>query len=78
MLQLVQDIIDDVVVVSEEMIEETIRLLAMENKLVAEGSSALSLAAALSVDKEKRGRTVCVLSGGSIDADILSNILKSS
>lgn len=77
MLRLLQDILDDVVVVSEEMIEESIRLLAMENKMVVEGSGALSLAAALSVDKEKRGNTVCILSGGSIDAEKLSKILKS-
>jgi len=77
MLRLVQDVIDDVVVVSEEMIEESIRLLAMENKMVVEGSGALGLAAALSVDEEKRGNTVCILSGGSIDAEKLSKILKS-
>ena len=76
MLRLVQDVIDDVVVVSEEMIEESIRLLAMENKMVVEGSGALSLAAALSDDKRKRGNTVCILSGGSIDSDKLSKILK--
>ena len=76
MLRLVQDVIDDVVVVSEEMIEESIRLLAMENKMVVEGSGALSLAAALSDDKRKRGNAVCILSGGSIDAEKLSKILK--
>lgn len=75
MLRLVKDVIDDVVLVSEEMIEESIRLLAMENKMVVEGSGALSLAAALSDDREKRGHTVCILSGGSIDARELSRII---
>ena len=77
MLRLAQDVIDDVVVVSEEMIEESIRLLALGNKMVVEGSGALSLAAALSIDREKRSNTVCILSGGSIDADRLSEILTS-
>jgi len=76
MLRLVKDVIDDVVVVSEEMIEESIRLLAMENKMVVEGSGALSLAAALSDEKSKRGNTVCILTGGSIDAEKLSKILE--
>ena len=75
MLRLVQDVIDDVVVVSEEMIEDSIRLLALENKLVVEGSGALSLAAALQAPKSERGKAVCILSGGSIDAEKLSSII---
>lgn len=75
MLRLVQDVIDDVVVVSEESIEESIQLLALENKLVVEGSGALSLAAALMTPKHERGKTVCILSGGSIDAEKLSKII---
>ena len=74
-LKLVREIIDDVVVVSEEMIEDSIRLLAMENKLVTEGAGALSLAAALHTPLEERGKTVCILSGGSIDSRTLSQIL---
>ena len=76
MLRLVQEVIDEVVVVSEEMIEESIRFLAMENKLVVEGAGAISLAAALETQKEERGKTVCILSGGSIDSDVLSKILQ--
>jgi len=75
MLRLVQEVIDDVVVVSEKMIEDSIRLLALENKLVAEGAGALSLAAALLTPREDRGKTVCILSGGSIDSKTLSQIL---
>jgi threonine dehydratase len=76
MLQLVQDVIDDVVIVSEEMIEESIRFLALENKLVVEGSGALSLAAALQTPKHERCKTVCILSGGSIDSEKLSKIIQ--
>jgi threonine dehydratase len=67
--------IDEVVLVSEEKIKEAIRLLAIENKLIVEGAGAISLAAALETPKEKRGKTACVLSGGSIDADKLVEIL---
>lgn len=75
MLKLVRETLDDVVLVSEGEIRKAIRFLALENKLVAEGAGAISLAAALSTPKEERGRTVCVLTGGSIDADKLSQII---
>jgi threonine dehydratase len=75
MLKLVRETLDDVVLVSEEEIRKAIRFLTLENKLVAEGAGAISLAAALATPKEERGRTVCVLTGGSIDADRLSQII---
>jgi len=74
-LKLIQEVIDDVVIVSEEKIEEAVRYLALENKLTAEGSGAISLAAALDTPKKERGKTVCVLSGGSIDAYKFSKII---
>ena len=64
------------VLVSEEQIADAIRYLALENKLVAEGAGAMSLAAALNTPVEERGKTVCVLTGGSIDAGKLAKILK--
>jgi len=77
-LRLLQDVLDDIVTVSEEQIAESIRLLAKENNLVTEGSGALSLAAALDTVKEERGNTVCILTGGSIDSDKLVKVLKPS
>jgi threonine dehydratase len=65
-----------VVVVSEVEIAKAIRLLELENKLVVEGTGAIGLAAALAVPKEKRGRSVCIVSGGSIDAGKLAHILE--
>ncbi len=47
----------------------------LENKLVAEGSGAMSLAAALATPKEERGKSVCILTGGSIDSDKLTKII---
>ena len=75
-LRLVQETIDDVVLVTEDQIKEAIRYIAVENKLVAEGSGAISLAAALNTPVEEQGKTVCVLTGGSIDPEKLAKILK--
>lgn len=76
LLKLVQDTIDDVVLVTEDQIRDAIKYLAVENKLVTEGSAAMSLAAALNSPIEERGKTVCVLTGGSIDPAKLAKILK--
>ncbi|OGD59163.1 hypothetical protein A3K78_03010 [Candidatus Bathyarchaeota archaeon RBG_13_52_12] len=77
LLRLVQETIDEVVLVSEDEIKDAIRYLALENKLVAEGSGAMSLAAAIKTSKEERGKTVCILTGGSIDSDKLTKIMGS-
>ena len=73
--ELVRETIDRVVVVSEAEIARAIRFLALENKLVTEGAGAISLAAALAMPKEERGKSVCILSGGSIDVEKLAHIL---
>jgi len=78
MLRLLQDVLDDVVLVSEDMIKESIRYLATENKMVVEGAAATTLSAAFDEDQEKRGKTVCILSGGSIDPEKVVDILKHS
>jgi threonine dehydratase len=75
-LKLVMEVVDEVVLVSENDIKKAIRYLALENKLVTEGSGAMSLAAALNTPKEERGKTVCILTGGSIDSDKLIKIIQ--
>jgi threonine dehydratase len=61
-------------VVSLGEVESAIRLLAERSAVVAEGAGAASVAAGL---KRLRpdGRMVCVVSGGNIDANVLSRIL---
>jgi threonine dehydratase len=49
--------------------------LMLKNKLVTEGAGALAVAAALTLPREVRGKTVCILSGGSVDPAQLSSIL---
>jgi len=78
MFPLLRDVIDDVVIVPESRVREAIRELALKNKVVAEGSGALSLAGALHLDKSERGRSACVISGGSIDPALLAEIVQES
>lgn len=73
MYPLVSSVVDRVVVVSEAEVRAAIAHLALKNKLVVEGSGAMSLAAALGEDRD--GPVACILSGGSIGADRLAEIL---
>jgi threonine dehydratase len=77
MYPLLREVVDDVVLVSEEAVKATIKRLALQDKLVVEGAGALSVAAALAIPREKRGKSVCLLTGGSIDAEKLVSILGS-
>jgi len=78
MIPLLRDVIDDVIIVPESRVREAVRKLALINKVVAEGSGALSLAGALHLDESERGRSVCVISGGSIDPALLAEIVQKS
>ncbi|MCA0377746.1 MAG: pyridoxal-phosphate dependent enzyme [Gemmatimonadetes bacterium] len=62
-------------VVSLDAVREAVRLLATRAHVVAEGAGASSVAAALA-GKAGRGRVVCVVSGGNIDAGVLAQILQ--
>ena len=73
MYPLVSSVVDRVVLVSEADVRTAIAHLALHNKLVVEGSGAMSVAAALAEGPD--GPVACILSGGSIGADRLANIL---
>ncbi len=75
MYPLLRKVVDDAVTVSEEKVKAAIKLLMLENRLVVEGSGALSVAAALDMPAEEQGKTVCIVTGGSIGAEALSAIL---
>jgi threonine dehydratase len=69
-------LIDDIVVVSEQRIEEAIALGVEIEKTVLEGAGAAGLAALLEYPKRFRGARVgVVLSGGNIDARVLTSVL---
>src|SRR5882672_7140540 len=64
------ELLDDFVLVSDEEINEAIRLLAQNAKQVAEGAGAASLAAAIKMRDQIKGKKVVgILSGGNISLD---------
>ena len=65
MFPLLRDLADDAVLVTEDAVRATVRRLAVGDRLVAEPSGALSLAAALATPPAERGTTVCLVTGGS-------------
>jgi threonine dehydratase len=78
MFPLLRELSPECRLVSEEAIREAVRLLVRHDKLVVEPSGALGVAAALALPPEERGRTACILTGGSIDAEKLASILTDS
>ncbi|HVS62611.1 MAG TPA: pyridoxal-phosphate dependent enzyme [Thermoanaerobaculia bacterium] len=74
MFPLLRTLVDDVALVEEDATRSAIRELALQDKLVAEPSGAIALAAA----KARRDRShlaVAVISGGSIDPRLLADVL---
>ncbi len=78
MYPVLREVVDDVVVVPEKTVRRAMRELALNNKIVSEGSGALSLAGALHLRRSNRGRSVCVISGGSVDPALFAEILQES
>ena len=72
---LLASLVQRVVLVSEDAVRSTIRLLATHAHIVSEGAGALATAAALQEPAEERGLCVCPVTGGSIDAEPLAAIL---
>jgi threonine dehydratase len=75
MWPLARSLIDEVITVSLEQVAQAIRLLAENNRIVAEGAGAISVAAALSA-QYAQSRVCAVISGGNIDTDMLASILQ--
>jgi len=75
MFPLLTKLVDDSVLVPERAVRAAVRSLALANKIVAEPSGALALAAALATPASERGASVCLVTGGSIDRDLLVEIL---
>lgn len=72
----VQRLVDEIVLVDERLLERSIALLANQLKLVAEGAGAAACAAVLANPGAFAGRRVgVVVSGGNIDARLLSTVL---
>ena len=74
--QMTRQFVDDVVTVSEDEIAAAILALIEQQKLIAEGAGAVSVAAAMFDKVPIRGKkAVCLVSGGNIDVNILSRVI---
>lgn len=74
--QMAQKYVDDMVTVSDDEIAAAILNLMERQKLVSEGAGAAPVAAAMFDKLPLQGkRTVCVISGGNIDVNILSRVI---
>jgi threonine dehydratase len=73
---IIMDLVDDILLASEEAIVEATRLILQRAKTVVEPSAAVPLAALLENDANLRGRRVgMILSGGNLDLDSLAELL---
>ena len=73
---IVTELVDDILVVTEQRIEEAIALGAEIEKTILEGAGAAGLAALLEYPASFRGQNVgVVLSGGNIDGRVLASVL---
>ena len=74
---IVKDLVDDVILVEEGEIAEGLLFLMENQKVVAEGSGAVTTAAILSGKYKPKANenVVCVISGGNIDVNTLNKIV---
>jgi threonine dehydratase len=75
MWPLLRAMIDEVLTVSLAQVAQTIKLLAENNRVVAEGAGAISVAAALAA-QYSHSRVCAVISGGNIDSGVFAEILR--
>ncbi len=74
--ELCQKYVDDIITVTDDEIASAILALMEKQKIVAEGAGALSVAAAMFNKLPIEGKkTVCVVSGGNIDVNIISRVI---
>jgi threonine dehydratase len=75
-MPLLEDLLDDIVAVSDEEISEAIVLLLERAKLLVEGAGAVGVAALLAGRAGGSGTAVPILSGGNIDATMLISVMR--
>lgn len=74
--EMCQKYVDGIVTATEDEIASAILLLLEKHKMVAEGAGAVSVAAAMHNKVDIKGRkTVCLISGGNVDINILDRII---
>ena len=76
MFPFLNELIDDVLLVPERAVRAAIRSILWHNKMLAEPAGALALAAALQMPPKRRGKSVCLVTGGSISVELMMEILQ--
>lgn len=77
MLERARHLIDGSLVVELNAVAEAVRLIALHNRVIAEGAGACAAACALA-GKAGTGKVVCIVSGGNIDITKLCSILQTT
>lgn len=73
---IIRDLVSDILLVPENAIERSVQILMENQKIVAEGAAAATLAAVLGNPERFQGRKIALLiSGGNIDARLIASIL---
>jgi threonine dehydratase len=70
--RVLEALLDDVVIVREAELRETLVRLALEEHVIAEGAGALALAAGRRIVGKRK---CAVVSGGNVDAGVLAQLL---
>jgi threonine dehydratase len=76
MLKRAKGLVDGALVVEADEVAAALRLIALHNRVIAEGAGACPVACALA-GKAGSGKVVCIVSGGNIDFEKLCGILQS-
>jgi threonine dehydratase len=74
--RILEDVLDDMVAVSDDEITEAVVLLLERSKLVVEGAGAVGVAALLTGRAGGSGPALAVLSGGNIDPTMLISVMR--
>jgi len=74
--RILEDVLDDLVSVTDDEICEAIVLLLERSKLVVEGAGAVAVAAILTGKAGGEGPAVALLSGGNIDPTVLISVMR--
>jgi threonine dehydratase len=74
--RILEEVLDDLVAVSDDEVCEAIVLLLERSKLVVEGAGAVGVAAILSGKAGGEGPAAAILSGGNIDPTVLISVMR--
>ncbi len=75
-LPIIEELVDDIILVSEQQLEWAVGTLAEQQRIIAEGAGAASLAAIARAPSRFKGRKVGgIICGGNIDMRLLGTIL---